>query len=262
MADTKHLYEILHPNTALVGSQLDPQAFARHYQVGSTRFYKGRLIFAEIDPSFRNDYFDIEGGLAQLVPHEDGRPKATKFISSYRVLEHMDFSAIQNLYLTTADGQVLELSSAPYDKSHQPGFIRTFAEITPMSMLVLSTYDLPEFAKYITDPKNTKGAPKQFFTQIELDVDDFLADFEQNPFIQPPLPTVHPSKLRDAILSLREKTEKGTKGISLSSDFEQISMRRIRHGFMFASQNEEKFFPMPSLQDIEANNLRFYRSMD
>ncbi len=262
MAYMNRLYVILHPNQALVGSQLDPQEFARHYQIGTTRYYKGRLIFAEIDGKFRHPYFEIERGLSQLVPHADGSPKATKFICSYRVMEHLEMEAIRGLYLATSDGQVLEINSAPYDKTHKPGFIRTFAEIAPLTMLVLSNWDMPEFARYITTPGNPKGAPWLFFTQIDLDVEDFLTSFERNPFLSAPLPTLHPSKLRDALLEMKRQKDKATKGLSLSSDFEHIPMRRVRHGFMFASQEKSLFFPMPSPEEIESKNLKFYRSMD
>jgi len=91
MSDPRHLYLILHPNHSLIASQLEPEQFLRHYVQGSTRYFEGRLIFAEVDPDFRHEYFDIDKAYAELIPHEDGRPKATKFIKSYRTLEHMDF---------------------------------------------------------------------------------------------------------------------------------------------------------------------------
>jgi hypothetical protein len=94
MAYEKHLYMILHPNYSLIASQLEPEHFLKHYVQGSTRYFEGRLIFVEIDPNFRNPFFDIDAAFAELKPHEDGRPKATKFIKSYRVMEHIDFEAI------------------------------------------------------------------------------------------------------------------------------------------------------------------------
>jgi len=139
------LYQILYPNQALVASQLAPEAFARHYLIGSIRHYSGKLVFADIDIKFRHPYFDIDGGLDRLIPHEDGTPKHTKFICSYRVMEHMDFDCIKSLYLSTSEAHVLELKPKEYDKKHQTGFLRTFAEIAPLSMLVMSPYDMAEF---------------------------------------------------------------------------------------------------------------------
>lgn len=255
------LYQILYPNQALVASQLAPEAFAKHYLIGSIRHYSGKLVFADIDINFRNPYFDIDGGLKALVPHEDGSPKHTKFICSYRVMEHMDFDMIKSIYLSTSEAHVLKLKPAEYDKVHHSGFLRTFAEIAPLSMLVISPYDMVEFGKFITQPGNSKGCPQLFYTQIELNVDEFIANFEKNPFMQAPFPFLHPSKLRDAILQMKIKPEKRSKGLALFCPLDQISFKMIRHGFMFAGQKTHKYFPMPSLHDIETNHFRFWQDM-
>jgi hypothetical protein len=155
---------------------------------------------------------------------------------------------------------VLELRPRTYDKVHQPGFLRTFAEIAPLSMLVMSPLDMPEFGRHITHPSNSKGCPKLFYAQIELNIEEFLASFEHNPFMQAPFPFLHPSKLRDAILHMR-KDEKKTKGLALSCQLDQIPFKAIRHGFMFSSQDSYKFFPMPGMHEIEMANYRFWKGM-
>ncbi len=256
-----HLYEILAPNPALVASQLSPEEFAKRYTSGSTRYYVGKLVFAEIDADFRNPYFNIEDTLAALKPHEDGSPKATRFISSYRVLEHIDFGAIRKLYLTLPEGYTIGLDEAPYDKMHQPGHLRIFAEITPLKMLMLSRCNFVEFGNYITAPNYSKSAPKQFYAQLELDIDEFLNEFEERPTMQAPIPGLHPAKLREAIIDMRENVGKSARSMSLVNHFNEISYKLIRHGFMFASQDETKFFPMPSLAAIQAMNFRFWRAM-
>ena len=256
-----HLYAILYPNHALVGSQLTPEQFARHYVSGSTRSFYGKVIFAEIDPDYRHPYFDIESIIGELVPHEDGRPKATKFIRSYRVLEHIDFDAIRSLYLTSPEGHCIELREAPYENKHKPGFIRLYAEIVPVRMLVLSTLDFYQYSKYITDPGNRKGAPKLFYTQIEFDIPEFVEEYKTNPFIQPPVPTLHPASLRNGYLELLQNEGKRTKGLCVDSSLDTISYKLVRHGFMFASQEKDKFFPIPSPSEIEKMNLKFWRSM-
>jgi hypothetical protein len=258
---TTHLYQILYPNQALVASHLGPEDFARHYLVGSIRHYNGKLVFAEIDPAFRHPYFQIDEVLEEMVPHADGTPKRTKFICSYRVMEHMDFDFIQKVYLTNSEAQVLELTPGTYTAKHQSGYLRTYAEIAPLSMLVLSPLPMPEFGAFITAPGNAKGAPKLFYTQIELNINEFLETFENNPFAQAPFSFLHPSKLRDAILEMQHGPEKKTKGLSLFCPLDQISYKKIRHGFMFASPDKHKFFPMPSLHDIEEKNFKFWQGM-
>ncbi|MBK1632195.1 hypothetical protein CKO31_15905 [Thiohalocapsa halophila] len=256
-----HLYQILAPNPALVASQLEPEDFAKHYTSGSVRYYAGKVVFAEIDLSYRHPYFKIDEALATLKPHDDGRPKATKFISTYRVLEHIDLEAIQRVILGTPEGYALELQAAPYDKTHEEGFLRIYAEIAPLRMLVMSRLDFPAFGKYVTDPAFPKGAPKQFYTQIELDIEHFLKEFEQRPTMHPPIPGLHPSNLRAAITELRDNPGKDTKGLRLDSGFDNIPYKLIRHGFMFASQETTRFFPMPSHTEIEATNYHFWRAM-
>lgn len=255
------LYQILAPNPALVASQLNPEDFAKHYTAGSVRYYAAKVVFAEIDINFRHPYFRIDEGIAGLIPHEDGRPKATKFISTYRVLEHIDLQAIKRVILSTPEGYTLELKAAPYTKTHEPGYLRIFAEIVPLRMLVLSRLDFPAFGKYITDPNFPKGAPKQFYTQVELNIEEFLKDFEERPTMHPPIPGLHPSKLREAIMEMRADPQKSGKGLRLDSSFDTIPYKLIRHGFMFASQEETRFFPMPSRSEIEASNFRFWRAM-
>ena len=261
MSYVNRLYQILYPNQALIASHLKPDEFARHYLIGSIRHYSGKLVFAQIDSNFRHPYFNIEEILLGMKPHADGSPKRTKFICSYRVMEHMDFNAIQKLYLATSEAHVLELSPGSYDKAHQPGFLRTYAEIAPLSMLVMSPLNFPDFGRFITESGNPKGAPKLFYTQIDLNVDDFLSSFENNPFAQAPFPFLHPSKLRDAIRTMKAAPEKKSKGLSLFCPLDQISFKRIRHGFMLTSQDGFKFFPMPSLHEIEEKNFKFWQGM-
>ena len=255
------LYLILHPDSALVASQLNPEQFAKHYVAGSSRHYEGKVIFASIDINFRNPYFDIAKGIAGLIPHEDGRPKATKFIATYRVLEHMDFKVIEKLYLATPDAVTLELSASGHKIQHPAGKLRIFAEIAPLKMLLLTDYDFVEFGNYITNPDNSKGAPKIFYTQIDIDIDEFIKDIKQHPFVNLPVETLHPSKLRDAVYEMRDNPEKRTKGLSLYSSLNNIPYRCLRHGFMFAAQNESIFFPLPKPKEIENTNYRFWRSM-
>ena len=261
MESTNRLYVILHPTAALIGSQYTPEQLARHYTVGPTRYYRGKILFAEVDFAFRHPYFAIEPAIAALVPHEDGRPKATKFIASYRVLEHLDFGALKSLYLTSAEGQCLELQAGPLDGEDGTEDLRLYAEITPLRMLVLSRFGFSDFGAFITDPGNSIGAPKFFYTQLELSVEEFLAEYAQNPFMQPPIPNLHPAVLRDAIEELRAVSTKSNKGLSLRSNLDAISYRLVRKGFMFASPTERRFYPMPSPAEIEKRNLRFWRSL-
>jgi hypothetical protein len=256
----KRMYMVLYPNQTLIASHYSPEMFAKHYTSGSSRHYSGKVIFAEIDINYRNEFLDIENILKELKPHSDGTPKATKFIASYRVLEHVQLSAIGRLYITTQEGHCIGLDKGDCIE-HKDGFIRVFAEVGPMHMLVMSRLTPHNFGSYITDSGNHKSAPSQFFTQLNLDLVEFVEEFEKNPFKPSPIASLHPSTIRDAYLELMAKPGKKTKGLALDSDMDSISYRRIRNGFTFASKGESLFYPMPSIRDIEAMNLKFWRTM-
>ena len=120
MAEERHLYLVVHPNHSLVASQLDPERFIKHYVRESARYFEGKLVFVELDPGFRHPWFDVDSAYAQLKPHDDGSPKATKFISSYRVLEHVDFGAMGTLYVCDASGGYVALAPAPGSPEEAP----------------------------------------------------------------------------------------------------------------------------------------------
>jgi len=260
MAYQNRLYQILYPNNSLVASQLNPEAFGKHFLVGTSRHYEGKVIFSEIDADYRHDFLPIEKGFAELVPHEDGRPKATKFISSYRVLEHIDLDAIQSLYLVTANGETMQLKQGVHDKPHQAGLIRTYAQICPTTILSMSKLNAGEYASYLTGSRHSKWVPKLFFTQIDLPIKQFLKEFEEHPFMAPPFPFVHPAKLRNSILEL-ENTDKESKGISLNSEMEKIPYTKIRHGFWLACDQKSLFFPMPDSESIKKDHYHFFKAM-
>lgn len=180
-----HLYMICYPNSALVLSQLSPDDFGFRYNYGSASFYSGKLIFAEIDINYRHPYFQIEEALTRLKPHKDGRPKATKYISSYRVLEHIDIDAIKTLYIANADGSCYPLP--PGDFHHLPSGsdIRVYAELSPLRMLTLAKYSMLEFGRWFTNPENPISVPRLMYLQVTLDVDSFLKSFETDPLPQP-----------------------------------------------------------------------------
>jgi hypothetical protein len=257
----KHLYVIMHPNYALVASMLPPREFGTHYTLGSSRYFHGQVVYAEIDDSYRNSYFPIDRLLEEVKPKADGSPKRTKFISTYRVLEHVDLSAFRNLYITSVMGKVLELQRQPYEREHKPGFIRTFQEMCPFSTVVLTYMTPTEFGRYITDPEQPKGAPKVMFCQINLDIEQFLSAIEQDPFHSSPIPNVHPHKLREQILELRANPAKRVKGISLDSAFNRISFLRLWNGFWIAHREEVVYYPIPDRATLEREHYDWYRSL-
>ncbi|MCB2203370.1 hypothetical protein KQI65_01370 [bacterium] len=256
----KHLYMIVFPINALVASQLEPEAFAQHYTIGSARHFQGKVIFAEIDSNFRNPYFQIEDYLEKTVPHPDGSPKRTKFISSYRVLEHVPLDVIQRLFLVTVNGRALELKPAPYTAENVPGLIRIFQEVEPVSNLIASRLDQRSFGNYITSDA-AKGASRVCFTQIDLNIEEFMESSKNREIIVSPIPDSNPYHLLDCLTELQQVKDKAVKTISLSSVLHSISYRVLRHGFWFFGPDDNMlFFPIPSLHELETTYYEWWRN--
>lgn len=257
----KHLYMIVFPINALVASQLDPVMFAEHYTIGSARHYKGKVIFAEVDVDFRDPYFDIEHYLSLTVPHEDGSPKKTKFISSYAVLEHMDLKKLKDLYLVASNGRALRISSSVFRPITDAAIVRIFQEITPLPNLVASTMDQQSFGKYLTRETKSKGAPKIFFTQYEFNVETFLEQNKNQEMMYSPLPDCHPSLLYQYLLELKTTPGKKTKTINLGSTLLAASYALIRHGFWFAAGDDLLFYPMPTQDELKEKHFSWWKSV-
>ncbi|MBI2360702.1 MAG: hypothetical protein HYV04_17655 [Deltaproteobacteria bacterium] len=255
----KHLYLILHPNEALVASQLTPEEFGRHYAVGSPRHFSGKVIFAEVDINFRHMYLDIDDLLAQ-TEKEGGRvPKRTKFISSYRVLERVELSKLKDLYLVTVDGKVLGIQGTREYPPEPPSKLGcVYQEIAPLHLLVASNLAPPEFGRFMTTEFKTKGAPILFFTQVELNVDDLLHSKKYD--IVSPLPNVNLGHLKESIRELMDNPDKKTKTISLDSILPLLSYRNLHTGFWFAAGTDLIFYPLPSAAEMESKHDVWWRS--
>jgi hypothetical protein len=260
---TKHLYAIMHPNPSLVASQLEPLEFGRQYSVGTKRYYQGKLLFIEVDPSFRNDFFPIDEYLAKTVAKPDGSPKRTKIISSYRVLEHLDLDALGALYAVTVSGATLRIEKAEYTPSpDDAGRIRLIQEINPLELLVATTQDHRTFGAHLTSENNPKGAPKLFFTELDLDVEGFLQGWEENPFLPPPIPGIHPQKLSVALRFLKSSTEYKTATLGLASVFDEVLYRSLKNGFFLSQGEKMNFYPFPSEETLQKDHFAWYKSTD
>lgn len=260
MSYQKHLYAIMYPNKSLVASQLEPNEFARYYSVGSNRYYSGKMLFLEVDLAYRHPYFRIDEFLAQTVEHPDGSPKHTKFISSYRVLEHLELSALGALYAVTTNGLALRMDKTADSEVPHPERVRIYQELNPVEMLVASTYGHRSFGRFMTSPENTKGAPRLFFTQLDLDVEAFLREWSRNPFMSAPLPGVHPQKLSETIKVLQGDPNPRTKSIGIQSIFGDVHYSKIKHGFWVAAGDESVFYPMPSEADLQAHHHAWWKA--
>ena len=112
-----HLYLSIFPE-ALIASMLPPEEFGKYFAVGNRKRTRGQAIFFKVNRNFENDYLKIKNLEELVVPNPDGSPKRSKYIAIYRVLEHIPMEALENLYLVTDDGRVLEIEKGEYSEEN------------------------------------------------------------------------------------------------------------------------------------------------
>jgi hypothetical protein len=235
---------------SLVASHLDPEAFGRYMAVGTNKLTKGNVMFFEVTPPKEGPYFRLHDIAARCVPHPDGAPKRSKYISIYRVLEHLDFGCFGKLHLVTPDGRDLVLDAAPYDGAREDPGPNLYQELCPVTPMVASQLAPHAFAKFMTDPANPMHLPRLFFADQLVDMEDGrLAGY---------LPYADPLHVVDCVRSLGTPG-KPTKTVSRTPDIVAF-YRTIRRGFFLGDPSGVKFYPFPSRAVLEGAQSRWWRS--
>ncbi|HFE67454.1 MAG TPA: hypothetical protein ENJ93_09360 [Chloroflexi bacterium] len=252
---TVHLYMSLIPE-ALIASMLSPDEFAVYYSVGGQKKTKGEAIFAEIDPDFRNDFFNIEEGIKRCAPHEDGSPKRSVYISAYRVLEHIPLESIQKLYLVTAYGEALALDPVDAMQMSEPDEnLHMYQEIAPISPLVVSTWGPVDFYKSITqDPGSLIHLPAISF--VELDLGELASDPEHGALRD--LPYDHVGHLRECLIEVKDKNIHTKMVDRLAAP--EFQYRTIKSGIYIGNTKGLVCFPLPSRDELRGKYYRWWRS--
>lgn len=247
-----HLYFLCYRFEALVASHLEPEAFGRYMSVGSEKNTRGYVLFFEIDSNLKSDYFRMSDIAERCKPTADGKPKRSKYISAYRVLEHLPISTFGKLYLSTADGRVLPLEESEYDATKEVNGPNLYEELCPVTPMVVSTLAPSDFTKFMTDPTNAISVPRIFFVDMLLNRDDSgrLAGY---------LPYRDPLHIVDCIKELEESGSKPTKTVSRSPKATGF-FRTIRRGFFLGDQTGLKFYKFPDRRELEVEHSKWWRS--
>jgi hypothetical protein len=250
---TVHLYLSLIPE-ALIASMLSPEEFGAYYAVGSKKKSSGQAIFIEVDPDYRSKHFRIQEGVARCVPHDDGTPKSSIYISVYRVLEQIDLKALGKLYLVTQDGRTLELDQS--DSLPEPGNgLHLYKEIVPVSPLVASRLNPMEFYDLIVrNPTSLVTMPAIAFVELRLGA---LAEDPEMGEIGD-LPYSNMDHLREVLLDLKKKPV-ATKMVDRASPA-SFSYRTMKNGLFVGNESRVVFYPIPSSEDLREINYRWWRS--
>jgi len=248
-----HLYLSMIPE-ALVASMLTPMDFGSYFAVGTAKKARGQAMYFAVDRGFSSDYFPLSEIDARCVPHANGEPKHSVYLSVYRVLEHVPLNAIGSLYLATQDGRVLEIKPSPKLPA-LPRRYRLYQEICPVDPRVVSRLDPREFSAFMTDPKRSIHVPRIFFADLAL------GELAENPATGSIRDLPYPSieHLRECLVELRESPEKGTKTVDRIAPVD-FPYRTVESGFYLGSGSDVRFYPMPSQADLQTTHYVWWRS--
>jgi hypothetical protein len=250
---TVHLYLSAIPE-ALIASMLTPEEFGVYYAVGSAKKSRGQAVFFEIDPDFRHDYFRIEEGIRRCVPHEDGSPKASIYISVYRTLEHVPLEALRRLFLVTQDGRVLGLEQS-MDFPEDGEGLHLYQEIAPVHPLVVSSLGPRQFYDLIVkNPTSLITLPAICF--VELRLGELATDPERGDVRD--LPYSNIGHLRECLKDLKVKTVH-TKMVNRVEPA-SFSYRTIKSGIFVGNAHQLVYFAMPSQEDLRNEHYHWWRS--
>ncbi|HZK04562.1 MAG TPA: hypothetical protein VFC82_01790 [Actinomycetaceae bacterium] len=248
-----HLYVSTVPE-ALIVSQLPPEQFGQYYATGYARLSKGQVVFLELDPTFRHDYFPLDEALARTIPHPDGRPKNSTYVSTYRVIEHVPVSAIRRLYLSTEYGATIPLDrgdTLPDDG----GGLHLYQELAPVRSLVAASLPPRAFYDSITASTTTLvNFPALCF--VELTIGELAADPERGAVGD--LPYDNMSHLRECLVEVQEPG-KGTKMVERQSNMSH-PYRTVKtgSGFYYGNGEDLAFFPMPEHDWLRTHHTQWW----
>jgi hypothetical protein len=250
---TKYLYLSLIPE-ALIVSMLPPEEFGEYYTVGDKRKHSEQAIFIELDANFRHPFFRIDEAMERCVPHENGRPKKSVYVATYRVLEYIPLEVMGTLYLATRFGKVLPLEKRT-DIPIQNQKFYLYQEIAPVSVLVASTFAPADFHFYMThDPDNLISFPALAY--VELKLDNLDLDPENAPADSLPYDFI--PALREALAALRDKTIR-TKMVDRTHSVEH-PYRTIDTGIYIGNMDGLIYYPMLSAEELDRNHYEWWHS--
>lgn len=249
----RYLYLSVTPE-ALISSMLPPEEFGNYLAVGSQKRTRGQAVFFEVDADKAGAIVPQDYIEKRCVPHKDGSPKRSVYLSIYRVLETIPLESLKDLYLTTDDGRVLRLGKGEYKKS-QKSELHLYQELSPVTPRVASVLAPYDFMKRVTDTTHHVSVPRLFFVELQLNglAEDPVGGKAEN------LPYTNIPHLKDCLISLRQGDQKVTKTVIrfFSGD---VQYRTCKNGFFIGDQKDFIFYPFPTKEELETKYYVWWRS--
>lgn len=249
-----HTYLSLIPE-ALVLSHLPPDLFGKYMAIGNRRKIEGPVVFFELDPDADYSAFKIEEARKRCVPHADGSPHRSIYVSVYNVIPRIPLDAIVKAYLTTPSGFTLGIEPAEW--SPNPGdkyFL--YQELGPVYPRAASRLDPLEFCRHVTDPEAMVFLPRIAFIDLQLGpmaVDPDAVDGAAQ------IAYPHLEHLQECLHSVASGQDRKTKIVNrgLRPD---LLFYLIRSGLFIGDGNGMKFFPMPHEDVLEKKHHFWWHS--
>jgi len=248
-----NLYLSITPE-ALIASMLSPVEFGRYFAVGTKKRTRGQAMFFKLKRDFQSDYFRMDEIEKRCVPNEDGSPKRSKYIAIYRVLEHVPMEAIENLYIVTDDGRVLELKKEEYLDTENDA-LHLYQQLGPVKPLVASSLNPPDFCKYLTNTEHPVSVPKLAFVELVL---NGLANDPENAALDN-IPYQNIDHMRGCLINLQKKPSKPNKTVVRSTQ-KDILYRTCKNGFFIGDHKTMYYYPMPSKDKLEGEYYAWWKS--
>ena len=245
-------YLVGYRSEALIASHLDPESFGNYMAVGTKKLTRGGLIFFEIDRGLHSDFFRLHDIEQRCLPHPDGRPKRSKYISIYRALENIDLAFVKKLFLVTADGRTLGLDPVSSQEWNDPAGEYLYQELCPVHPLIVSTLAPRQFCQFMTNPETPLYLPRMFFANLRLDR-DVRGHLAGN------LPYADLPHLEECLRELVVSPAKKTKTVSRTPHINAF-YRTIRSGFFLGDQHQMMYFPFPRQAALEGEHAHWWRS--
>lgn len=247
-----YVYLSLTPES-LVASMLPPYDFGSYLAVGTQKRAHGQAMFFGIE-GLTNNSFRMEDITQRCVPHPNGKPKRSLYLSIYRVLERVSLDCLRSLYLVTRDGKVLEIEQ----QEKIPEISRRYhlyQELCPVHPRIASTLNPKDFTRFITDRSNNIYVPKICFVDLRL------GELAQNPETAKvrDLPYHAVEHLRDCLIQLKNNPEKHTKTVDRIHP-QWFPYRTVETGVYVGNNERTLFYPFPTEEELKEKYYQWWDS--
>lgn len=236
---------------------LEPEDFGKYMALGEERRNAGVVVFFEVDGALVDASLGVEDAMSRCVPHNDGRPKRSLYLSIYRVLERIPVQALGDLYLTTKAGLTLRLSRGEYE-AHPPGGSFLYQEFAPVGPRAVSLLEPSEFSRFITNPAQPVSLPRIVFADLRLG--SLAKDPAEGRADKLPYPDL--SHLRECLMALGKPGEPGAKPIKIVNRMNRLDdvFFMTRMGFYAGDATDFAFYPMPDEDTLTREHHTWWHS--